>query len=207
MNLHELKHDIITPLLIAKGFKANSRGYRREVGGFEQRIEIDKGQRSVQNKFCISLFAHPKIQDYPGLPKFPLRTGDAWFTRRLAPTGLDDKWWWIDTLYPSDIDQITQLLSDDVDEWFSDLSSLEDFSGLWFKHVFELEFAAKRLGLTPARLAYAHAVVHAHLGDTEIALKIAEAALKNVGDRAVLFKAKLQEFQKLLVDTKSTDAD
>ncbi|UWQ09693.1 DUF4304 domain-containing protein (plasmid) [Aliiroseovarius crassostreae] len=196
MNLEEFSHTRLTPFLIEKGFKGRGRTFRRVSGRFEQLVKIQKGQRGTQGKFCIDLYAHPLIEGYPGLPDLPLRAGDHWFCRRLAPSGLEDKWWWTDKLYRSDTEQIIQLLSDDLDAWFSETESLKQFSDGWYRQVYNLEYAAKRLGLLPARLAYHHAVVCTAQGHAETAMRIAGTAVAKRGQRPQRFERGLRHFRK-----------
>jgi len=201
MNLDELSSARITPLLTEKGFKGRGKTFRRVSGGIEQLVKIQKGQRSTQGKFCINLYAHPLIEGYPGLPDLPLRAGDHWLCQRLAPAGLEDKWWWIDKLYQSDAEQIIVLFSDDLDAWLSETESLKQFSNGWYRQVFNLDNTAKQLGLLPARLAYLHAVVYAAQGHTETAMKIAGTALENTGPKSTTLRAWIKAFQKDLNDT------
>lgn len=196
MNLEEFSHTRLTPFLTEKGFKGRGRTFRRVSGRFEQLVKIQKGQRGTQGKFCIDLYAHPLIEGYPGLPGLPLRAGDHWICRRLAPSGLEDKWWWADKLYQSDMEQIIQLLSDDLDAWFSETESLKQFSDGWYRQVYNLEYAAKRLGLLPARLAYLHAVVCAAQGHAETAMRIADTAMEKTGPKATTLRAWIKAFQK-----------
>jgi hypothetical protein len=152
----------------------------------------------MQGKFAITLSAHPMIDGFPGLPELPLRSGDHWMTYRVAPAGLDDKWWSIDKLYPSDIDEIVGLLTRQQGEWFSRMTSLEAFTGDWYRQVFQIEFAAKRLGLTPARLAYLQAALFASLGQTGTAIKVADTARTLAGPQASLFIAWVEELKQRL---------
>ncbi|ESQ92067.1 hypothetical protein ABAC460_04045 [Asticcacaulis sp. AC460] len=200
MNLDALVRDRIKPTLDHAGFKARGRTFRRTTDGFEHLMEVGRGQRSMEGRFCITLYAHPRVSGYPGLPEFPLRSGDYWLSHRLTPAGLDDQWWPVDPLSSSDGDQIMGLIEGGLAEWFSDLQCLSRFSADWFRRMWTLDHAAARLGLLPARLAYLQAAVFAEQGKTDVAGNVAETAYEQAGPRAVMLQAWIRQFQSGLAD-------
>lgn len=178
MILDALVHDHITPLLSGKGFTARGRSYRRAAGGFEHLVTVSMGQRSLQGRFCLSLFAHPPIEGYPGLPDLPLRSGDHWCRCRLAPDGLEDRWWPADDLSASDVSEITGLLSGPLDDWFVGMASLQQFCESWHRAELDLEATARRFGLLPARLACLYAAAFAAQGQSATACRVADRSLE-----------------------------
>lgn len=70
---------VFRPRLEEQGFKARARRFRRETPGFEHVVEVARGRQMVQGKFRITLYAHPKLGDAPGLAEYPLRGGDQWW--------------------------------------------------------------------------------------------------------------------------------
>lgn len=200
MNLDALIRDRIKPALDHAGFKAKGRTFRRTTDGFEHRVEVTRGERSTEGRFCITLYAHPRISGYPGLPDFPLRAGDYWLSHRLAPAGLDDQWWPADHLRSSEVDQIGGLIDGALAEWFSDVHCLSRFSEDWFRRMWTLEHAAGRLGLLPARLAYLQAAVFAEQGKVDMAVKLAGKARDEAGPQASVFLSWVDQFQSGLAD-------
>ena len=198
MDMDSLLGNRISPILETEGFKRKGRRFLRRMGGFEHVVDISKGRGMMQGKFAVSFGAHPMVEGFPGLPALPLRSGDHWLTYRLAPPGLDDRWWWIDRLYPDDVEEIGNLLTKGLGEWFSPLMSLEAFSENWYRQVFIIAFASKRYGPSAARLAYLHAAVFASLGQTGTALKVAETARSLAGPHATTFVGWIQELDAVL---------
>lgn len=194
LDLNSLVRDRIGPILCEKGFRATGRKFHRVSGEFEHVVAIQKGQRSKQGEFCVTLSAHPLVEGYPGLPGLPLSTGEHWLSRRLSPDGSSDRWWRADGLKQSDVDEITALMSTELDDWFAASKDFRSFSSLWSQQISDLPKAAARLGTMPARLAYLQAIVGAELGELEMSLMMAKTAQDHAGRQAVEFKSWVDEF-------------
>ena len=200
MTLDELIREVVVPVLAGQGFKGRGRNLKRATTDFEHLVSLAKGQRSLEGQFSISLHAHPRISGYPGLPDFPLRFGDHWLGRRLAPEGHEDRWWPSDRISRAEVAQIRELLDGPSKEWFSCLHDLEGFSGSWPEHAADLDGAARRFSTLPGRLAYLHALVAASRGDGPAAQAIADFALKRTGPQAVTLRGWIEAFQDNLAE-------
>ena len=196
MDVDVFAASVLRPRLEEQGFRARARRFRRETPGFEHVVEIAKGRHMMQGKFCITLYAHPKLEGAPGLPEFPLRVGDHWLRHRVAPTGQSDQWWLSDGLTAGKADAISALLDAHLADWFAPLQTIEGFAGDWYRRAFNLDAEGRRLGLLPARLAYLFAIAMAETGDAATADRIAETALELAGPRAATLRAWIREFRK-----------
>jgi hypothetical protein len=197
MDVDTLSREILAPALTDAGFKGRGRKFRRDTAGFEHQIVIGKGRQMMQGKFCITLYAHPRL-DARGLPDFPLKEGEHWLWHRVVTDGAEDQWWPNEGISAEIATYIRDLLDKRATDWFARLDTVEHFAEDWFRRVFALDAEARRLGLLPARLAYLSAAATAATGDVATADRIAEKALELTGPRAVGLQAWIKAFRATL---------
>lgn len=188
MKLEDIVRSELAPLLESRGFNAMRRRFRRERREFTDFLSIGKGQRWYQGKFCIELFTQPRLS-LP-LPENGVEPTTCWFRVKLAPDGLEDKWWPNEDLTDLDVAELRYLICVKAEAWFSLFPSIHGaFVERWEKLEADIREGSvwNKYGLTDARLAFVSALAHRIAGRHQNSREIAQLARELASPAATNF--------------------
>ncbi|MCW3783690.1 hypothetical protein [Defluviimonas salinarum] len=177
MTLDDVVASHLTPLLESRGFTARRRRFRRERPDFSDFLCIGRGQGLYEGKFCIELFTQPHL-NLP-LPEGRVEPETCWFRTKLAPGGLEDKWWPTKEISASDVAELRLLIGLTAESWFEHFPSI---SGAFVERWPTLEAgirdgsAGRRYGAPHARIAFVSALSHRLAGLQDRSRAIAQLA-------------------------------